>query len=226
MFTGIIQNVAPITEIADIGAASPASASSEAAAWAQAGSRKIRVATGFKDLEPGESIAINGVCLTVTEYDAAGSALFFVSPETLDKTNLGALQDGARVNLERAVTLGTRLSGHLVQGHVDGVGRLASVTRQGQAGSGDESYVTRFEIPARLARYCVEKGSIALNGVSLTINALESAGDAALVSITLIPHTWAHTQFSDAHVGDPVNVEVDVLAKYVEKLGRPYMEKV
>lgn len=205
MFTGIIQNVAHLTQIEPL-----------------SGAKHLRVATGFKDLEPGESIAVNGVCLTVTEYDAAGSALFFVSPETLAKTNLGNLVVGVRVNLERAVTLGTRLSGHLVQGHVDGVGRLKSVEKQGTGSS--ESYVAHFEIPARLARYCVEKGSIALNGVSLTLNSLETSGNSALASITLIPHTWAHTQFGEAKPGDPVNVEVDVLAKYVEKLGRPYME--
>jgi riboflavin synthase len=214
MFTGIIQNVAPITRIETV-----------------SGSKRILVATGFaagppgkpdSGLESGESVAINGVCLTVTEYDAEGGALFFVSPETLERSNLGSLTEGARVNLERAVTLSTRLSGHLVQGHVDGVGRLASVSVQ--VADSDRSYVARFEIPARLARYCVEKGSIALNGVSLTINAIEAeaGADHALVSITLIPHTWAHTQFGHAKVGDPVNVEVDVLAKYVEKLGRPY----
>jgi riboflavin synthase len=207
MFTGIIQYVARLTQVESV-----------------SGSKRLRVATGFTNLEPGESIAVNGVCLTVTEYDAEGSALFFVSPETLDKSNLGSLREGARVNLERAVTLSTRLSGHLVQGHVDGVGRLASVSKQGMGA--DESYVTRFEIPLRLARYCVEKGSIALNGVSLTLNSLETRSDSAWVSITLIPHTWAHTQFGDAKPGDPVNVEVDVLAKYVEKLGLPYAEKV
>jgi riboflavin synthase len=207
MFTGIIQNVARLTRIEN--------------------AQKLTIATGFKDLEMGESIAVNGVCLTVVHLDSEGMAEFFVSPETLDKTNLGSQAAGARVNLERAVSLSTRLSGHLVQGHVDGVGRLASVEKQGSgpSGSGGESYLTRFEIPARLARYCVEKGSIALNGVSLTINRVEGHGenrDTALVSITLIPHTWEHTQFQDAKPGDPVNVEVDVLAKYVEKLGRPY----
>ena len=115
-----------------------------------------------------------------------GRRLFFVSPETLSRSNLGRLKEGSRVNLERAVTLGTRLSGHLVQGHVDGLGKLVSVEPRA------ESFFVQFEIPARLARYCVEKGSIAFNGVSLTINKLEQS----LVSITLIPHTWTHTQFS------------------------------
>jgi riboflavin synthase len=206
MFTGIVQKVAPITRLEKAGE-----------------SLRVRVSSGFTDLEPGESIAVNGVCLTVTEYDSAGNALFFVSPETLDKSNLGGLVEGARVNLERAVTLNTRLSGHLVQGHVDGLGKLVAVQAE-NANAGGGSYAMKFEIPMRLARYCVEKGSIALNGVSLTINRLERvpSGDACLVSITLIPHTWDHTQFSGARVGDPVNVEVDVLAKYVENLSLPY----
>lgn len=207
MFTGIIQNVAPVTQVE-----------------ATRDSTRLRVATGFADLEPGESIAVNGVCLTVTEFDTRGDALFFVSPETLSKSNLGSLATGSRVNVERAVTLGTRLSGHLVQGHVDGMGKLVSVETQGAPGG--ESYLVRCEIPRGLARYCVDKGSIALNGVSLTINRIEEEKtrdeDRAVVSITLIPHTWAHTQFRDARAGDAINVEVDVLAKYVEKLGRPY----
>ncbi len=199
MFTGIIQTVAPVSQVSPAG-----------------DSTRIEVRTGWTDLEPGESIAVSGVCLTVTEYDRAGKALFFVSPETLARSNLGRLRPGSRVNLERAVTLATRLSGHLVQGHVDGLGRLAGVEQRA------ESYFARFEIPARLGRYCVEKGSIALNGVSLTINALERQGEWAVVSITLIPHTWTHTQFADLAPGDPVNVEVDVLAKYVENLAQPH----
>ena len=202
MFTGIIQSVAPISRIEQAGE-----------------SIRLRLDSGFTDLESGESIAVNGVCLTVAEFDKAGDALFFVSPETLDKSNLGRLKEGARVNLERAVTLSTRLSGHLVQGHVDGLGKLVSIEPR------SESYFLKFEIPARLARYCVEKGSIALNGVSLTINALErgAGADSAIVSITLIPHTWTHTQFSSMRPGDAVNVEVDVLAKYVENLSQPYL---
>lgn len=205
MFTGIIQKVGKVTQTEKAGQ--------------QGGSTLIRVATGYADLESGESIAVNGACLTVTEFDAGGDALFFVSPETLAKTSLGALRAGSRVNLERALTLAARLSGHLVQGHVDGLGRLASVDPL------EGSYLVRFEIPAALARYCVEKGSIALNGVSLTINRIGRPGPAAAsaeVFVTLIPHTWEHTQFSSMAVGDPVNVEVDVLAKYVESLSMPY----
>ena len=199
MFTGIIQSVASISRVEPAGE-----------------SIRLRVASGFADLDAGESIAINGVCLTVTEFDHAGNVSFFVSPETLTKSNLGKLVEGSKVNLERAVTLATRLSGHLVQGHVDGIGKLDSLECR------SESYFVQFEIPARLARYCVEKGSIALNGVSLTINSLANRGDATIVSVTLIPHTWNHTQFSAAKPGDPINIEVDVLAKYVENLSQSY----
>lgn len=193
MFTGIVQKLAPVLSARHEGQ-----------------STQLRVRTGIADLESGESIAVNGVCLTVTDFDPAGDASFYVSQETLDRTALGGLRDGSLVNLERAVTLATRLSGHLVQGHVDGIGRIASIERH--AGS----YLTQFDLPAALSRYCVEKGSIALNGVSLTINAISGER----ISITLIPHTWEHTQFCRASVGDPVHVEVDVLAKYVESLLR------
>ena len=198
MFTGIVQKLADITQAQTVAG----------------GSRELRVATSFVDLESGESIAVNGVCLTVTEFDGAGNARFFVSPETLTKSNLAGLASGSRVNLERAVTLGTRLSGHLVQGHVDGMGKLVSVRPEA------DCFVTTFEIPPALTRYCVDKGSIALNGVSLTINTLDRA--TGRISITLIPHTWEHTQFSTIQPGDPINVEVDVMAKYVESLARPY----
>jgi riboflavin synthase len=200
MFTGIIQKVGTISQVVNAG-----------------GSTRFHVETGFGDLESGESVAVNGVCLTVTEFDAKGRALFFVSQETLAKSNLGGLQVGSYANLERAVTLSTRLSGHLVQGHVDGLGHLLDIQLRA------ESYIVRFELPSSLARYCVEKGSIAINGVSLTINALESLGDEMVaLLITLIPHTWEHTQFSQIAPGDAVNIEVDVLAKYVESLSRPY----
>jgi riboflavin synthase len=202
MFTGIIQKLGTVSQIELAGE-----------------STRIRIATGFADLESGESVAVNGVCLTVTDFDALGNAQFFVSPETLAKSSLGSLKTASLVNLERAVTLSTRLSGHLVQGHVDGMGKLLEVQERA------ESFQVRFEIPARLARYCVEKGSIAINGVSLTINFLERASaHATVVGITLIPHTWTHTQFSKIQAGDAVNIEVDVLAKYVESLSKPYSE--
>ncbi|MGK5084738.1 riboflavin synthase [Bdellovibrionota bacterium FG-1] len=200
MFTGIIQKVGTLTQVDPSGPAT-----------------RLRIATGFTDLQAGESVAINGVCLTVTEFSREGDALFFVSPETLSKTNLGQLSRDSRVNLERALTLGDRLSGHWVQGHVDGVGRLLSVMPQ------SESFVVHFELPAALARYCVDKGSITLNGVSLTLNSIEITDTAAMIGLTLIPHTWENTQFSSMRPGDLVNIEVDILAKYVENLSKPYL---
>lgn len=201
MFTGIIQKVGTVSQVKP---------------YAGGGSTLLRVATGFADLEMGESIAVNGICLTVTEFDQHGEALFFASPETLAKTSLGVLHPGSRINLERALTLATRLSGHLVQGHVDGLGKCAGIEPR------DGSYFMRFSIPTTLAKYCVEKGSISLNGVSLTINFIERLPNEAILGITLIPHTWENTQFSSMKVADPVNVEVDVLAKYVENLSKPY----
>lgn len=179
------------------------------------GTVQFDVETGFPDLSLGESIAVNGVCLTVTEFDAQGRMSVFVSPETLRVTALGRLAEGHRVNLERAVTPSTRLSGHIVQGHVDGVGRLDSVEPSGEA------RVLRFVLPARLRRYCVEKGSITLDGISLTLNRIEEPeGEVFVVSVTIIPHTWDHTTLGGLAVGDPINVEIDVIAKYVEQLAR------
>ena len=164
--------------------------------------------TKFKDVELGESIAINGVCLTLTEGSTPEKLIFYVSPETMNKTQLGELKPRSKVNLERALKVSSRLSGHIVQGHVDGVGKIISVKKA------RDSHAIRFKLPAALAKYCIEKGSICLNGVSLTVNKCSSQ----MVEIMMIPHTWEKTQFHTARVGDKVNVEVDVLAKYVEKL--------
>lgn len=179
---------------------------------------RVWIETPFDDLQLGESVAINGVCLTVAEYDDRGNALFFISPETLKKTHLQNLTSGSSINLERAVSLETRLSGHLVQGHVDGMGRLLRVREVGEAA--DRCYELSLEIPEGLSRYCVEKGSIALNGVSLTINSMSGL----VLSFMLIPHTWTHTQFKTLAAGDFVNIEVDVMAKYVERLCQPYLK--
>jgi riboflavin synthase len=184
------------------------------------GSRRLTLATGFRDLALGESVAVNGVCLTVTWFDDAGLADFFVSPETLDRSNLGEAAAGDAVNLERSVTLAARLSGHLVQGHVDGKARLEAISADGEARR------LTFSLPAALRPYCVEKGSIALNGISLTLNSVGAveAGRFA-VGLTLIPHTWDHTNLSRCAVGAEVNVEVDVLAKYVEQLCHAYLTR-
>ena len=203
MFTGIVEKLAPITRF-------------ERGTLKATPGAMLSIRTGYPDLSLGESVAVDGACLTVLETSPE-ETLFFVSQETLSRTRLGALlgrPNPARgaVNLERALQLGARLSGHIVQGHVDGLARLRSLTPQGEA------YLLEVEVPARLARYCVEKGSITLNGVSLTVNGIRHAGESATVSITLIPHTWSHTNLGALQPGDPLNVEVDVLAKYVESL--------
>ncbi len=183
-------------------------------------SRRLTLETGFTDLALGESVAVNGVCLTVTRHDPAGLADFFVSPETLARSNLAQVEAGGSVNLERSVTLATRLSGHLVQGHVDGRARLTAVVRDGDARR------VELTLPADLRRFCVEKGSIALNGVSLTLNSVGEIGAEGRfpIAITLIPHTWVHTNLQHCALGDEINVEVDVLAKYVEQLCHAYLK--
>jgi riboflavin synthase len=169
--------------------------------------------TVVQDSDPGASVAVNGVCLTVVEHsiptgDAPGTLAFDVSGETLDRSTLGRLQTGAAVNLERPVTLLGRLGGHLVQGHVDGVGTVRAVERTGS------DCRLLVELPAGLERYVVEKGSIAVDGVSLT-----AAGvDGRRVAIALVPHTLAVTTLGRVGAGDLVNVEVDLMAKYVERL--------
>ena len=200
MFSGIIERLSKVRQAAK-----------------QDSTLILTLETDYADLELGESIAVNGVCLTVVEFDPSGLAKFFVSAETIDRSNLGHLRDGGFVNLERSVRLETRLSGHLVQGHVDGKASLARVTPQ------DGAYLLELTLPRSLARYCVEKGSIALNGISLTLNAVEDSADQTLIRITIIPHTWEHTNLQHLMVGDDVNVEVDVMAKYVERLCQAYL---
>jgi len=162
------------------------------------------------DAEIGASIAVNGCCLTVVELGEGSWAADAVT-ETLDRTALGELAAGDRVNLERPVRVEDRLGGPIVQGHVDGVGRLAA--RDTLA---DGSTRMRFDVPAPLLRYVVEKGSITLDGISLTVAAVDDA--TATVEIAVIPHTLAVTTLGHKGVGALVNLEVDVIAKYVEKL--------
>ena len=183
----------------------------------EAGALTCAISTGYDDLVLGESVAVNGVCLTVASLAEMGQVAFFASAETLARTNLGALAEGGQVNLERAVSLNTRLSGHMVQGHVDGLGRLASIVGE------DGGWRLVVEVPQALARYCVEKGSIALNGISLTINSLEDVKAApARIGLTIIPHTFTHTNLKSAQADDALNIEVDVMAKYVERLCHAY----
>jgi riboflavin synthase len=157
--------------------------------------------------ELGDSVAVDGVCLTVVAA-AGGTLAFDAVPETLARTSLGTLDHGSRVNLEPALRAGDPLGGHYVQGHVDGVGRVRSV-----AADGDGQRVW-FDAPPDLLRYVVEKGSIAVQGTSLTVSAADGGG----FEVALIPHTLEATTLGALEQGDPVNLEVDVLAKYVEKL--------
>lgn len=197
MFTGIVEKTARILTASD-----------------RTDGRILWIETGFVDLSLGESVAVNGACLTVAALEPQGRAEFFLSRETLERTSLGhSTRAGARVNLERALRADSRLSGHIVQGHVDGVGSLERVTPDG------DCHRLRFQIPSGLSRYCVEKGSITLQGVSLTLNSISPpAQEPAWVEVMIIPHTWTHTQLSDLGVGDPVNVEADILAKHLERL--------
>jgi riboflavin synthase alpha subunit len=155
----------------------------------------------------GDSVSIDGVCLTATDV-SDGRIAFHAVPETLDRTTLAALQPGAEVNVEPALRAGEPLGGHYVQGHVDGVGRVTETHPEGDGAR------LRIQAPAELLRYCVPKGSIAIQGVSLTIAALDDQG----VEIALVPHTLAATTLATLRPGAEVNLEVDVLAKYVERL--------
>ncbi|MFF2047249.1 riboflavin synthase subunit alpha [Stenotrophomonas sp. HMSC10F06] len=161
----------------------------------------------FENVQMGESIAINGVCLTVIAHDAT-SFQADASTETLSVTTLGRLADGAVINLERAMRPTDRLGGHLVSGHVDGLGQVLSVHDDARAQR------WRFAAPAALLRYIAKKGSICVDGVSLTVNEVDEQG----FEVALIPHTVANTAFAATAVGSAVNLEIDLVARYVERL--------
>jgi riboflavin synthase len=202
MFTGIVEELGEVVQVTGDG---------DAARLAVRG----RVVTA--DARHGDSIAVNGVCLTVVETHGDVFAAD-VMAETLKRSNLGALRAGERVNLERAATLGTRMGGHLVQGHVDGSATILS-RRPGRewtpaVAQAEQPATVRFSLPPGLSRYVVEKGSITVDGVSLTVVGV--AADS--FEVGLIPTTLALTTLGHKEVGDPVNLEVDVIAKYVERL--------
>src|SRR5580704_14465373 len=169
----------------------------------------VKCAKVLEDAHEGASLAVNGVCLTALDL-TPDSFTADLAPETLARTNLGDLRVGSRVNLERPVTPVTRLSGHIVQGHVDATGRIVALDELG-----DGNWWLKVQVPAELDRYLVHKGSIALDGISLTIAALDPG---PVVGVTIIPHTIAHTTLGSARAGSRLNIEVDVLAKHVEKL--------
>ncbi|MEV7007721.1 riboflavin synthase [Streptosporangium sp. NPDC051022] len=196
MFTGIVEELGEIVAIEPL---------------RDAARMSIRGETVTGDAGHGDSIAVNGVCLTVVEV-GAGVFTADVMKETLDRSCLGALRPGSPVNLERAVRADQRLGGHIVQGHVDGTGVLLS--RE----PGEHWEVVRISLPAELNRYVVEKGSIAVDGISLTVVGVDDEG----FSVSLIPTTLRLTTLGAKQPGDPVNLEVDVIAKHVEKLVGAY----
>lgn len=166
--------------------------------------------------EHGSSIAVNGVCLTEVGRAQQGPLTFHVSHETLSKTSLQQLKVGARVNLERAMRPNDRLGGHIVLGHVDGTGTVSTIRRE------ESFYYVEILIPKTLAHYVVSKGSIAIDGTSLTINALRDGSEGTLLSFMLIPVTWETTRFADVKINDKVNIEVDMIAKHLERLSLPW----
>ncbi|WP_448612989.1 riboflavin synthase [Modestobacter sp. URMC 112] len=201
MFTGIVEEVGTLVVREDAG---------------DSAVLRIRARKAVDGVALGDSIAVNGVCLTVTGVEpdgAEGTSVWStdVMAETLRRSSLGAVGTGERVNLERAVTAQTRLGGHIVQGHVDGVGTVVSRT------PGEHWEVVRIAVPADLARYVVEKGSITVDGVSLTVSALADSPE-PWFEVSLIPTTLRETTLGERAAGDPVNLEVDVIAKYVERL--------
>lgn len=191
MFTGIVEELGTVTDASD---------------------RSIRVAGGLvmDSIAVSDSIAVNGVCLTVVGCDEQGFTVE-LSVETLSRTNLGQLRRGDYVDLERALTPQTRMGGHIVQGHVDGT--VAIVSLEGPA----ENRILTIRLPNRLLRYVVEKGFIALDGMSLTVASL----DGVELGVAVIPYTEEHTVLKTRKPGDLMNIEVDILAKYVERLASP-----
>ena len=193
MFTGLVEGVGTLV-----------------ARETRGGDARLRIGVGtlpFDSVQLGESISVNGVCLTVVAFDTAHFEAD-ASNETLALTTLGALPVGHALNLERAMRPDDRLGGHLVSGHVDGVGQVLQVSEDAR------SQRWAFAAPKPLLRYIAQKGSICVDGVSLTVNAVDDAG----FEVALVPHTIAHTAFARTTIGDAVNLEVDLVARYVERL--------
>lgn len=192
MFTGIVEERGQVVAVTPMG---------------DSARLVIRASLAVSDAKLGDSIAVNGVCLTVTELDSQTFSAD-VMAETLLRTSLGAAIPGSDVNLERAMPAHGRLGGHLVQGHVDGTGEILSIEPT------EHWTVVRVGIPSSLARYIAEKGSITIDGVSLTVVSVDDSS----FSVSLIPTTLRETTLGERHIGDVVNLEIDVIAKYVERL--------
>ena len=191
MFTGIVAEIGKVTSV-------------------QASSLVISAKNVLQGIEVGGSIAVNGVCLTITDFDSSSFSVD-IMPETIERTNLGKLGFSDEVNLEQPLTLAKPLGGHLVQGHIDGTGRVASLTWE------REALIMGFEAPPKVINYLVEKGFIAIDGVSLTV----VAKDASSFKVSIVDFTCKHTILGSRRVGDIVNLEVDIIAKYVEQLSQP-----
>lgn len=192
MFTGIIEEVGKVKSLRR---------------GAKSFVLEVEAETVLEGTQVGDSIATNGVCLTVTNLTGRGFTAD-VMPETVNRTALGELVSGASVNLERALSLQTRLGGHIVSGHIDGTGRISNIRQD------DNALWLTIECDSKLLRYVIEKGSITIQGVSLTVARVDERS----FSVSLIPHTQAATTLHQAKVGDLVNLEIDIIAKYVEKL--------
>jgi riboflavin synthase len=191
MFTGIVEEVGRVIS--------------------SAGGLKVAADKVLDGVQKGDSMAVNGVCLTITALDDKSFSVD-VMPETLDKTNLGLLRPGDGVNLERPLAPNSRLGGHFVQGHIDDTSKLSSVDRRG------DSLLLRFDVPPKLMPYIVEKGFIAVDGVSLTVVARENSS----FQVSIVGYTRENTTLGSRGVGDVVNLEVDIIAKYVEQLSKPH----
>ena len=188
MFTGIVEEVGVVAKISDNG-------------------MTVLATKVTEDLKLGDSIAVNGTCLTAVSFDRTEFSVD-LSPETVRRTSLGRLSVGGPVNLERALLASDRMGGHIVQGHVDGTGRIMSTKREG------DSTIFRIRVPKRLNRYIVEKGFVAVDGISLTVVKI----GASSFTLAVIPYTLKNTNLAALSVGDRVNLEADILAKYVESL--------
>jgi riboflavin synthase len=197
MFTGIVEETAEIldVEVTEEG-------------------RRLRLSTTFDGLTVGQSISVSGACLTVEEFGADWFEVF-TATETLDRTYLGELGEGDLVNLERALPADGRFDGHFVQGHVDATAQVTEIERIG------DDWEFAFSLPAELSRYVVEKGSITVDGISLTV----AANDDEEFAVAIIPETYEITTLSEKSAGDPVHLEVDVIAKYVESLVEGYLDR-
>jgi len=192
MFTGIVEEVGKVTS-------------------AQPRTLVMVASKILQRMELGGSIAVNGVCLTIASFNA-NSFSVDIMPETIKRTNLGLLSAGDRVNLELPLALGGQLGGHLVQGHIDATGKIVSVTRE------DEATIIKFDAPAEVMRYTVERGFITVDGVSLTV----TARDTSSFRVSIVGYTRRHSTLGSKQVGDLVNLEVDIIAKYVEQVSQPH----